>query len=290
MTNNGISVVIATLGNPTILDTINSLNSGTIFPDEILLCIPKSYSNNLISYSNIKNVKIIETEITGQVGQRAVGFLNAICDYVLQIDDDVVLEKNCLEILLLFMRKAQNSIAISPVLVTKNFNLSVYRSSRNFVKKYFFKPIYYFLINGTKLYRPGTVTSAGTQIGIDPFSYQIEMIPTEWLPGGCVLHNKKNLILYNFYPFEGKAYLEDLYHSYFLSLKSIKFFIIKSAVAKIVDPRDEIQYNLKKYFKELRKDYTARKYFIEMSKRNKLNLNIYYFLEILKIIILKMRF
>ena len=42
----------------------------------------------------------------------------------------------------------------------------------------------------------------------------------EWLPGGCILHSKKNLIKKNYFNFKyKKAYCEDLIHSYFLKKK-----------------------------------------------------------------------
>ena len=289
MTNKGISVVIATLGGPTLFNTIFCLNTGTILPNEILICIPKKFSQNVISHLIYENVIILETEIFGQVAQRSIGFTQAKYDYVLQIDDDVILDPNCLKILFSKMNNNKSNIAISPALYALNTNLSVYRSSENWFKRFIFKPIYYFLINGIKLYTPGTITSAGTQIGIDPSLNNLDLIPTEWLPGGCVLHHKINLIKNNFYPFNGKAYLEDLYHSFLLRKQSVNLFIIKSAVAFIVDPRDEVIYQLKKYFIELYKDYNARKYFVKLSNKSILRLHIYYVLEVIKMLFLKIK-
>jgi hypothetical protein len=289
MSNKGISVVIATLGSQSLIDTIYSLNSGTILPNEILICIPKSFSKNVISYLVYENVVLLETEVSGQVAQRAIGFTQAKYDYVLQIDDDVILNSNCLEILVSTMSNNISKIAISPELRTLTTNLSVYRSSDSYFKKFIIKPIYYFLINGTKLYSPGTITSAGTQIGIDASSYDLKLIPTEWLPGGCVLHYKFNLIKYNFYPNTGKAYLEDLYHSFLLRRESVQLFIVKTAIAKIVDPRDEIIFELNTFFRELYKDYKARKYFIKLSNKSILRLHMYYFLEVIKVLVLKFK-
>jgi hypothetical protein len=289
MSNKGISVVIATLGGPSLIDTINSINSGTLLPNEILVCIPKVFSKNVVKYLIYEKVFIIETEVSGQVAQRAIGFTKAKYDYVLQIDDDVILHSNCLEILFSTMSKNISNIAISPALYTLKTNLSIYRSSNSYFKKYIIKPIYYFLINGTKLYTPGTITSAGTQIGIDPSFYNLEIIPTEWLPGGCVLHHKINLLKYNFYPFTGKAYLEDLYHSFLLRQQSVKLFIVKSAVAKIVDPREEIIFDLNIFFRELYKDYKSRKYFIKLSNKSALQLHIFYVLEVFKILVFKIK-
>lgn len=290
MNNKGISVVIATLGGASLNDTINSLNSGTLLPSEIIICIPKAFSKNVVAHLVYENVFVLETDISGQVAQRAIGFTHAKYEYVLQVDDDVLLQDSCLEILYNKMEDNIFNIAISPALYTLSTNLSVYRSSDNFFKKFILKPTYYFLINGIKLDAPGTITSAGTQIGIDPSLSTLDIIPTEWVPGGCVLHHKINLINYNFYPFEGKAYLEDLYHSFLLRRESIKLFIIKSAVANIVDPREEVIFNFKMYLKELYKDYRSRKYFIKLSNKSIFSLHIYYMLEVFKILVLKIKY
>ena len=43
----------------------------------------------------------------------------------------------------------------------------------------------------------------------------------DWLPGGCILHRRENLIVKNYYPFSGKAYAEDLFHSLLLKEKGV---------------------------------------------------------------------
>ena len=56
-----------------------------------------------------------------------------------------------------------------------------------------------------------------------------EYLQVDWLPGGCVMHKKQNIILYDFYPFEGKAYCEDLIHSYHLINRGIKLMVTKNS-------------------------------------------------------------
>ena len=94
--SDGVSVVIATLGGELLKDTIEQLNKGSIIPTEILICIPEE---DFIEGKEMEvfNVKIIKTECRGQVAQRAVGFREARCPYVLQLDDDIILDHSCLE-------------------------------------------------------------------------------------------------------------------------------------------------------------------------------------------------
>ena len=76
-----ISVVIPTLGGKSLSSTLRKLNSGTLVPDEILLCIPSSELNHSDFWFE-KNPRIIPTPIRGQVAQRAHGFREAKYDYI----------------------------------------------------------------------------------------------------------------------------------------------------------------------------------------------------------------
>ena len=91
--SNKISVVIATLGGVQLHDTINSINTNTIIPFEILICIPIQESYN-ITFQLPDNVKICISETRGQVAQRLFGFSLARGEFIMQMDDDLVLESN----------------------------------------------------------------------------------------------------------------------------------------------------------------------------------------------------
>lgn len=63
-----VSVVIPTLGGETLIKTIEKVNSGSIIPAEILVCIPEE---EVFRVGNIAigNVKVIKTKCHGQVAQ-----------------------------------------------------------------------------------------------------------------------------------------------------------------------------------------------------------------------------
>ena len=65
---------------------------------------------------NISNVKIIETDVKGQVAQRIKGFFYAKSPYVLQLDDDIFLDNDCIKELLGFMQNHNEKIAVCPLL------------------------------------------------------------------------------------------------------------------------------------------------------------------------------
>ena len=171
--------------------------------------------------------------------------------------------------------------SISPCLYTIKTNLSVYRSSSKNLNKYILRPFYYLLINGFRGYKQGSITLAGTQIGIDPNNFTDNLIKSEWLPGGCVLHNKNNLVLKNYFPFDGKAYMEDLYHSTILKRNKINLYINKQAIAYIDDPRDE-QLTFSSWRKEITNDYYIRKNLVRISFKSYIHFHIYYCIRILQ--------
>lgn len=213
-----LSVVIPTLGGPSLSGTIRRLNAGTVTPSEILVCIPESELVNIRPSG--ANVRVLRTPIRGQVAQRAFGFREAKHPFVLQIDDDMDVESDCLEILLRGLKSLGRQAAISPALFLRDTGEYAYTpywdSSRIRAR------IELILLNGLAGYEPGRISRAGYNF---PLRYGPGIQETEWLPGGCVLHWRENLLLESFYPWPGKAYAEDLFHSHHLRLRGIRLFV-----------------------------------------------------------------
>jgi len=92
--------------------------------------------------------------------------------------------------------------------------------------------------------------------------------------GCCVLHRRNNLILDDFYPYEGKAYSEDLIASYLYKEKGIVFYNISSA--KVYTEPVESEDNS---FTNLLLELRAKKYFLLLSDRGMLH---FYFYAILR--------
>lgn len=224
-----VSVVIATLGGDTLAGTIDQLNRGTIVPVEILICIPQQYVSRVDGLS-YPNVKVIGTECRGQVAQRAVGFRLARSAFVLQMDDDIYLDESCLENLLDCIGGRAN-VSVSPTLLdcqTGRPSRFMRRPGRNdgFLEKLKFR-----IANGAVGYQPGRISKAGVNMAF--LEDATEPYEVDWLPGGCVLHATDNLVLSNFYPFPGKAFSEDLYHSFFLREKGVHLYHCPNAVCRV---------------------------------------------------------
>lgn len=261
-TNSNISVVIPSLGGRILIDTIKHLNNGSLFPEEIIIAIPEEFRSNYVTI-RAKNVKFLFTKQKGQVYQRCEGFKIVKYKYVLQLDDDVFVDKNCLKNLVNNIKK---NTSIAPVMCYKNSKKSVFYYSN----KWYINFIHWF-IHGCKFgpKKMGTVSKSVLAFGHDNIIYKNPVVSSEWLAGGCILHNKENLILTNYFPFTGKAYGEDLIHSFLLKQNNVSLLLDKNAICYI-DEFDSSLYNLEM-------DYNSKKYYNKLNKLNNFRLYLWFF-------------
>jgi GT2 family glycosyltransferase len=257
--------VIATLGGPLLQGTIDSLNSGSVALSEIIIAIPEEFAERVMDI-RAHNVTVLKTHSKGQVPQRCEGFAVAKSDFVLQCDDDVVLEHACIEKLLLSLQSAGDKAACAAALYFLETGHSVYKRSKLGTIGW----LYFSLLNGRAGYQEGIVTKAGTEIGVDASTHEGEdpLFPVEWIPGGLALHHKKNLVLESYYPHQGKAYSEDLYHSLELRKKGISLYVVLNAKAWIEDPRLMEPQTTSQFFRNLKRDFITRKYYINKDRKS----------------------
>ena len=249
-----ISVVIATLGGEQLIQTVEALNAGTVVPDEILICVPES-QNVKLDLLNAANLRVIRTKARGQVAQRAIGFQEVHYDYVLQLDDDIIVDKHMIQHMLFHISKSP-FYAVGP----KFFDYTTRRYQSYMIpqnmKSSFYERIQYFIINGNKGFEQGRISKAGICMGI--CDNDSDIVSVDWLPGGCMMHHKKNLLLYNFYPFIGKAYAEDIFHSVFLRRRNVK--LVRTANAKCyINNAFLNEFSAKQFFKEIKQNTRALK-------------------------------
>ena len=274
--NSGISVVITTLGEGQLEHVINSLITGKLKPIEIIISIPYDLAFK-VRHLVCGDIKLNTTYEYGQVLQRISGFKQCVGAYVLQIDDDILVDKNCLFVLRNSLNK--ENIAVAPIFLYKETNKSIYSK----ISKYkIINLIYYFIMNGKKGYQPGSIDEAGSAIGwakCDGYGDR----NVDWLPGGCIMHKRDNLIKYNYYPFIGKAYYEDIIHSFLLKKNKISLFINQSAIAYIFNENNKESH--KDYFVRITSDYKARRYAMNTFNIKFNKLRLFLFLNFLNHII-----
>ncbi len=278
-----ISIVIPTLGHSKIKYCLKKIELSLHHPKEILIVVPKNNYNKLKLMSQFYkklNIKIILSKRKNQVFQRILGFKKCKFRYIMQLDDDVEIEKDCLFKLFSFIKGKQN-IAVAPKYINK-FKLSkIYRKPDSVLLK-----IYHWLINSSKGYSPGCISLSG-------FNYSDESSESgfrthEWLSGGAIMHFKKNLILKNYYPYNFKrSYCEDILHSLILRNNRIK--LLKLYTSKVYTPQSKKinnEVSIFLIFKNLFQEFLIRFYIVKKFNLSILRLFIFYLIYFLRILLI----
>ena len=268
-----LSVVIASLGGD-LCDTLDSVNTGSVCPNEIVICLPND-THSVKDALKYKNLVVVYAEQYGQVYQRMVGFKHAKGNYVLQLDDDILIDRGCLERLIASLQELPTPSTVSPCLFNTNGKPLYERKKDGLLS------IYYRLINGQIGYKSGGITLAGTNFGVNPNDVSSDIVGVDWQPGGCVLHKKENLIFKDFYPNKGKAYCEDLIHSFLLKESGVDLFVdTRAKCTTPLNPKLSL-------LKEIVPDFKIRLYFVKMAKLSVTKMLIHYIVYIMRSIKLK---
>lgn len=275
-----VTVVIPTLGGSQIETTIQYLNSGELPPKEILLCLPQEYVKR-VEHLVLDNVQVVACPEKGQVAQRAYGFSKAKNDLVLQLDDDIHVRFDTLSKLVATIR-GNKKAAIGPKM--HDANTGEYRSFLQATdgKIHMYQKVVGWIVNGRMGFKPGIITKSGVNIGL-PENYSESKV--EWLPGGCILHWRSNLCLNDFYPFDGKAFAEDLFHSHILTFEGIT--LIRSNTASVDVLFGEPVQSISEHIKAMRKYAQAMKSFCHLRKASSIRFYCFLCIHVTKIVVKK---
>ena len=266
--HSGLSVVMATLGGLWIEKTIHSLVNGSMVPNEILLCIPKEHAHKVAHLAD-QRVKIIATDVKGQVKQRAVGFSKAGFELVLQLDDDILLEKDTISRLTQYIGQLGKGNVIAPVYYGQHTNKCIHEMKTGFaaLSKNLFDSIFCAAPWGIK--KMGVVTAVGINYGVDDLYCHSELMKTQWLPGGCVLSFREDLVLNDFFPFPGKAYCEDVIHAYFRTAADKTSWVATGVRVYIDEPKPDLNREA------VKKIIKIRRYYLQLTDTSQWRLFLY---------------
>ena len=283
-----ISVVIPSIGNRNLIPTLRSINESSINVDEIIISIPCQVDINVDKFKKFKNIIVFNSKVKGQVAQRIEGFKIAKNDCVVQMDDDIILEKKCIEIMQDFLKNNHNSAvsahfhdiiskkSIYSKVDNRSFSNSFFLSELNYFTNKFRNKIYNKIKMGNNSNQNGDISISGFET-YPNFQEHSEPFISGWIPGGCIMHLKKNLVLSNFFPYSGKAYCEDLFHSIALKKNKIKLYYHTNAKAFL--EIENIKSSFKIYIKHLRADFQIRKKLVEQNKLSKSRMYLVYIIK-----------
>jgi GT2 family glycosyltransferase len=277
-----LSVVIPTLGGACLAGTIEQLNQGERVPAEILVCIPhrEAPQANIPKFSN---VQIVVTPARGQVAQRASGFRRVSQPLVLQLDDDIVLPPGDLQRLVQAAQHLGSGNAVAPIYRDLETGRCLHAYHRRMAG--WLQTAYAYVICGAPWgkRRMGSISSGGVGFGIDEQLCGSETIEAQWLPGGCVICHREDLITEDFFPFAGKAYCEDLIHSLLRRRRGIRLWVLPGAYC--MTPAAPLSFNWSSVNSEIK----ARAYVVRLSGGKLWRLVLWYVMDVPKRMVLAAR-
>jgi len=220
-----LSVVIATLGGPVLEGTLARLNSGERKPTEILVCVPEKEAAGLTNFGH-SNVRVIATPCRGQVAQRAYGLGLAGQSFVMQMDDDIIIEPGAVEALLEALNDLGSGNVVAPFFRHQS-NGQYITQNRTGLRGLLFD-CYQTIVCGAPWgkRRMGKLTATGIGYWIDRNAIGDDPFETEWVPGGCAVCHRQDLVTDSYFPFPGKAFSEDLIHSIYWRRKGVRLWAI----------------------------------------------------------------
>jgi len=218
-----ITVIIPSLVKKNLNRLLIKLCQETLI-SKIILSIPYHANKKNYNYKN-KKIKVFKNAIKHQVQQRINSQNYVASKFVLYLDDDVLFDRNFIKNLYRFKFQRGTNSVVGPVYYDLQFH-KIHKLNGNIIFQ--IKKIIHFLLFLSPIGRSrmGKVTSAGLCYGVDP-DFIGTYLKTEWIPGGCILINKKDMIRKNYFPSKGKAFCEDLIMSYIFIKKKLNIFIYK---------------------------------------------------------------
>jgi glycosyltransferase involved in cell wall biosynthesis len=274
--NDALTIVIPTIGRTSLLSTLQSINKSSMLPGEVIVSLPPIMKLDRINPKEFFfKVIVINSDKKTQVKQRLDGIKKATSEYILQMDDDIELKKDCIERLYESCKKYPHKTAISPIILERNTLLSFFEYNNFYFNEYnslcspnsFSRRFFNFVVHGKTNFRPGEVTQLGTNI--QAFHNSQRYIRVNWLHGMLIQH-KDNFLNFEHLHYQGKAYSEDCIFSYHLQEKGIALYVDSNA--KIIAGIDEAQAirtysDLRQFIKEKYLQIRNKAYFCYISKR-----------------------
>ena len=221
--DNKISIVIATKSySNNLFRTIKLINRQTYFPKEVIIVSNKRINQNL-KLNKYITFKIFTSKIKNQVYQRNIAIKNISkdSDLILQLDDRILLNKDCLFELNKFWKKVDNSV----------IGVGLNQINKFKERGLFNKISHYFKIKGK-------VLSNGINIDYSNLTKDLNVM---WLKGGLSswkINKNKNLTNRK-YPYYKWSVFEDVE----LSLnkkKKQKLLVCYKAKAEVLERTQKI--------------------------------------------------
>ena len=239
---------------------ITQLNNYAIENITVILSIPPKVNiEDTYKLGFSKNINIINSQYIGQVNQRQYGLNFCETNLIIQMDDDIDFPINKIKNLLIEFKKLPKHSCLAPYLEIE-FDNNLFFKISNLLKNIFL----YSEINP----KSGSVSRSSFPIPhLKRIKNEVCFEEVSWLPGGILILSFEDIISENYFPFKGKAYCEDLIHSFLLKKKGIKLFLSNqiSFNTEIISYRS---LNLRSFRQLIFNDFKIRNYYRKLIKNN----------------------
>lgn len=252
-----LTIIIATnLKNiqKTNISQINNYASNDI---KIILSIPPELDViKTFKLGFSEKILIINSKLTGQVKQRQYAYKFCKTKFIMQMDDDIEFDTKKINTLLLHFRKLPHKSCLAPYLNLKHNSFSKISSiARNL------------FLYSDLFPKPGSIARSAFPVPYVKLKKSPNTLYEEvnWLPGGILILRKEDIIKEDYFPFKGKAFCEDLIHSFILKEKGIKLYISNKLSFKT--PIESYRnLNLFNFSKLIKNDFLIRNYYRNLVK------------------------
>jgi glycosyltransferase involved in cell wall biosynthesis len=275
-----VSIVIATIGRPSLFNTLDCISNWAKQPGEVIVVLPSGSEFVVPTCGYSFQIRVLLAADIGQVQQRIHGFMHANYDFVLQLDDDLLIDYFSYCELQKVLELHSNATA-SPIFLNIDSGDCVFKAPTSFRDK--FKDILTSWIVGTKYWpaKMGRVSRAGIPYGVNRNFMNSDYLEVDWQSGGCVLHHRDNLVFSNYYPFSGRAGGEDLFHSFILRSKGLKLIMCRNASCKmeVISSFSNI--------KSVLYEYRVMSEYVKFAKCSITRLRVWVFCALIRVILLQ---
>ncbi len=246
-----LSIIIASYdGYKKVQKLLNSILANDYIPSEIIIvCYKDQYNKyffNCKKYYKKLNIKILKSKIKNQIIQRQLGLNSAKTDYILQLDDDIIVARNSLRLIYNELKKNHYKVIFSANLKTFDNNIADLRWRYNYNKYKLFRVLLYILNNFQEV-KSYSILASGKPIP----GFNNQIYSYKWLNSSLCFH-KSALKDYEYFKNKGKAFYEDVYTSHIFYKKGYKLKKILNAV--ILHPKTK-KMSLSIFYKSIANQY-----------------------------------
>ena len=287
-----ISVVCATHnGRKKIKNLIYSIHKNYVYPNEIVICGTSKLDLRHVSRKLINdlNIRFLFSKQKSQIIQRNIAIKNSTSDYILQIDDDVVVKKDFFLNLSKYVSFSRDKKKIVSALIIQNNKSLQAGTWNNIYKKYKFFRFIVLLLNNFKKINEYSILASGRCVPyIKNFDSELKsnIKDVEWLCSTILYHKSCLKNVKNFKQSSAKAYYEDVLFSHQLYRKKYKLLIDVNVVG-IHDNQPFTSTSI--YFKTLTTQLELVKFFNKSKLLFFLDIFIFTFIHMLRDLYVKLQ-